>query len=259
MRVSSFRFRRAVSAFVFTVSVVPATALMAQQAQPLASGTTIPVRFSQTLTAQRSKPGDAVRAVTTQPIQLADGKRIAAGAQVLGSVVATKTYQFDAAPYAHQQPSSLAIRFTEIRTTEGALPLHVTVRAVASASELREAEQAVDTDGQGPLTESRLIGGPVYSTLATSITSASGDVIAYKNAGGIVGRLLPSVAEQGELSCDASASEQAVGPFAPSACGAYGFDGAALVGGTADSSFTLLQPGYQARIDTGSAALLETL
>jgi hypothetical protein len=257
MRVSRFCFHPLTAVLVLAVLALEANTLTAQTPALLAPGVTIPVRLQQALTTQRNRPGDPVRAVTTQEMVI-NNKRIPAGTQVLGSVVAVKAFHFDTAPYAHQEPSSIAIRFTEMRTPEGALPLNVSVRALASAGEVRSAQRGMGTDSQGPITESRLIDGPFYFTMDTEIPSASGNVIAYKRSGGMFGRLLQASADSGALRCDAGMTEQAVGPFSPSACGAYGFDGAALLDGTVAASFTLVQSGQQAYLENGSVALLET-
>jgi hypothetical protein len=256
MRVSLLRSQIVLAALCATAFTSQPASAQGQQQKPLPAGTAIPIRFTRDLTAHRIKPGEPVRAVTTEEIQLPEGRRIPAGSVVLGEVVEAKAFHFDSAPYAHQQPSTLAIRFERVETPAGSLPLNVTTRALASPGAVRSVDHVQETDGLGPETEARLIGGPVYSTLEPRIVAANGDAIAYRKAQGVVARLAASSDPQTALVCNAGESEQAVGVFAPTACGAYGFDGAALAGGE-QASLTLEETGHTARIGAGSLALLE--
>ncbi len=230
-----------------TAAIVPA------QSQVLPQSTAIPVRFDHSIDTRKAKVGDAVTAKTIQVVILQDGKSIAKGSTLTGHVVSLGVFSFDQTPYAHQKPSLLSIHFDTLRNGNADVPVNVSVRAIASTIDSREASyphSTIDTDHLG---ETTMIGGATYTPLDKMIQSEDGDAIAYNRKDGVFARLIASG------SCEATDSEQAIGIFSPDACGAYGFGGDSLVATGRDGSgtFTLALHGHSVKLYAGSTALLQ--
>jgi hypothetical protein len=93
----------------------------------------------------------------------------------------------------------------------------------------------------------------------SQVRSQDGDTVGYRRSGGVYAHLI-SASGNGPDSCDASNTEQSMGPFSASACGLYGFTDLTLVGtgrtGEA-STLTLVSNRRSPKIWAKSAALLE--
>src|SRR5580698_1247481 len=94
--------------------------------------TTLPIAFSQSISAEHAKAGDSVLAKTIQVVQLPGGGLIPAGSRITGHVVAANGFAYDKTPYAQQKPSVLSVHFDSVQVNGESLPLNVTVRAMAS-------------------------------------------------------------------------------------------------------------------------------
>ena len=223
------------------------------QSQVLPQSTAIPVRFEHSIDTKKAKVGDVVTAKTIQAVALPSGKSIAKGALLVGHVVALDAFHFDQTPYAHQKPSMLSIHFDKLQTGDAAIPVSLSVRAIASTIDSREAAypHGIDeTDHVGTMT---LIGGTTFSPLDKMIQSEDGDAIGYNRRTGVFARLIPSG------SCDGTNTEQSIAIFSPDACGAYGFGGDYLADNGRDGSgtFTLALRGHSVKLYAGSTALLQ--
>lgn len=240
-----------VGAIVLSVAAIEAQA--AGAALSLPASTAIPVRFEHSVDAKHAKDGDVVTAKTMQEIALPGGQRIANGSLLTGHVVAAETFRFDLTPYAHQKDSTLSIHFDKIDVGGASIPVNLSVRAVASVLESKDASYPHsydDTDHVGTIT---LIGGLSYSPLDKMIQNEDGDAIAYNRRHGIVARLVAAG------SCSGTSTEQAVGIFSPNACGVYGFGSESMpqTGSDGSGTFTLASHGHSIKLYAGTTALLQ--
>ena len=238
---------------VTNLAVCTAGTTVPAQSQVLPQSTAIPVRFEHSIDTKKAKVGDVVTAKTIQAVALPSGKSIAKGALLVGHVVALDAFHFDQTPYAHQRPSMLSIHFDKLQTGDAAIPVSLSVRAIASTIDSREAAypHGIDeTDHVGTMT---LIGGTTFSPLDKMIQSEDGDAIGYNRRTGVFARLIPSG------SCDGTNTEQSIAIFSPDACGAYGFGGDYLADNGRDGSgtFTLALRGHSVKLYAGSTALLQ--
>jgi len=228
-------------------------------AQPIPPSTAIPVRFPHTVMAGRSRPGDAVAAMTTQAIDLPGGLVLPAGSLLTGHVVASTAFAFNSAPYAAQQPSVLSIHFDSLEAAGRELPVRLSLRAVAGpvSSENAATPHGLDEIDWSPT--QTLIGGDTTSNLQGTVLSPDGSMVGYRRKDGLFARLI--AASAGAVPCDASATEQSVGDFSPDACGVYGVGGVSLAAGGSqgEGTFVLQSRLRSVALPAGSTALLEEI
>jgi hypothetical protein len=243
------------------ILLLSSTAVLAQvgktASEPpvLEAPTTLPIVFTKTVSANRSRIGDSVSAKTSQIVHLPNGEVIPAGAKISGHVVAANSFVYDKTPYARQKQSALSIKFDSLEFQEGTLPINVTVRAMADpvTSEDARTPLASDVDPQGTVTQ---IGGDQLTPSQHEVFSRDGDVVAYNRRGGVYAHL---IANGG---CDGSSVEVSVGIYSASACGLYGFARvfAQETGSEAKpSTLTLVSTHVSPKIWKNSTALLEVL
>jgi len=234
-------------------AVCATTAQVAAQSQALPQSTAIPIRFEHSIDAKKSKAGDAVSAKTMQEVVLPDGRTILKGSTVIGHVVSLESFHFDQTPYMHQKPSVLSIHFDTLRNGDTVIPVNLSVRAIASTIDSREAAYPHSTDDTDHVGMMALIGGTTFSPLEKRIESEDGDAIGYNRKTGVFARLMASGP------CHATDTEQSIAIFSPDACGAYGFGGDYLAESGQDGSgtFTLALRGHSVKLYAGSTALLQ--
>ncbi len=237
------------------VALIFASSVAFAQTPNLAAPATLPVTFTKTLSAQHAKVGDPVEARTIQRVLLPSGTSIPSGARVLGHVVNANGFSYDKTPYATQKPSILSVHFDSIQVSGQAVPLNVTVRAIATPIATWDAQkpQASDMD---PLATTTQIGGDQLIPSQSEVRNMDGDVVAYNKRDGVYAHL---IARGG---CDGSNVEVSVALFSASACGAYGFANVSLVerGTPAQpSTLTLVSTHGSPEIWKHSTALLEVL
>ncbi len=221
----------------------------------LAAPTVLPVAFTNTLSAKKSHPGDVVTAKTTQVVPLADGTAIPRGARIIGHVVAANPFLYDTTPYARQKQSVLSLHFDSVEVGEKAIPLDVTVRALADPITSQEAQTPInhDIDASGSTVQ---IGGDQRYPWNAPVVNTDGDVVAYSRHGGVYAHLIANGA------CDGSSVEVSVGIYSASACGLYGFamTSAREMGNAANpSTLTLVSTHVSPTLWKNSTALLEVL
>jgi hypothetical protein len=217
--------------------------------------TTLPIVFTRSVAAKGAHVGDRVTAQTTQPVHLADGAVIPSGAKVSGHVVAADPFAYDKTPYAKQKPSQLSISFDSIEFGGQALPLSVTVRAMAGPVDSQRARMPLsyDLDPSQTMTQ---IGGDQMARGQSEIVNRDGDVVEYNKHDGVYAHLIANGP------CDGSDSEVSVGIYSASACGLYGFyqTSAEEVGSVAHpSTLTLVSTRVSPKIWKNTTALLEVL
>lgn len=216
---------------------------------------TLPIVFTRTIDAKSSHVGEVVSAKTTQIVQLANGAVIPRGAKITGHVMAANPFLYDTTPYAKQKPSVLSVHFDSVQVGGAAVPLDVTVRALASPLASMDARAPInhDIDPSGATIQ---VGGDERYPWSAPVTNQDGDVVAYSRRSGVYAHLIANGP------CDGSSVEVSVGIFSASACGLYGFDrtSAERVGSVAHpSTLTLVSTHDSPKIWKDSAALLEVL
>lgn len=235
------------------LAVYAASVTVPAQSQVLPQSTAIPVRFEHSVDTKKAKVGDQVTARTIQVIALPGGSSIPKGALLVGHVVVLDAFHFDQTPYAHQKPSMLSIHFDKLQTVDAAIPVNLSVRAIANTIDSREAAYPHSTDDTDHVGMMILIGGTTFSPLVKTIQSEDGDAIGYNRKNGVYARLMPSG------TCNGTDTEQSIAIFSPDACGAYGFGGDYLANSGQDGSgtFTLALRGHSVKLYAGSTALLQ--
>lgn len=246
--------------FPFLALLVASSAVSALAAQPpaaikLDAPTTLPIVFTRSIDAKTAHAGDPVTARTTQVVHLPDGATIPGGTKIIGHVVAASRFTYDATPYARQKPSGLSIHFDSIEVGGQALPLNVTVRAMADpvSSAQARAPLSYDLDPSQSVTQ---IGGDQLVRGQSEVVNSDGDVVEYSKHDGVYAHLIAN----GE--CDGSSVEVSVDIYSASACGLYGFyRTSADERGSAEhpSVLTLVSTHVSAKIWKNSTALLEVV
>jgi hypothetical protein len=246
---------------VVNVAFYGAAATLPAQPQVLPADTAIPISFVHSVDAKKAKIGDPVMARTIQVIPLPGGNSIPKGTPVTGHVVAVEPFQFDPTPYAHQKPSLISIHFDQLQLGSAVMPVNLSVRAIASTIDSREAARPHyldETDRVGTIT---LIGGTEFTPFDKMIQSDGGDGIGYIRKGGVFAKLIGSGSSGlgPSIHCRGTEAEQSVAIFSPDACGAYGFDGDYMAENGQDGSgtFTLAVRGRSEKLYAGSTALLQ--
>jgi hypothetical protein len=237
------------------IALAFASSVAVAQNSTLAAPTTLPVTFAKTISANHAKPGDMVEARTFQRVQLLGGGSIPSGARVVGHVVSANGFAYDKTPYAHQRASTLSVHFDSIQVNGQAVPLNVTVRAIATPVATWDAKKPQSSD-MDPLATTTQIGGDQLIPSQSEVRNMDGDVVAYNKKGGVYAHLIA----RGD--CDRSDVEVSVGVFSASACGAYGFANVSLTEhGTAaqPSTLTLISIHGSPKIWKDTTALLEVI
>jgi hypothetical protein len=217
--------------------------------------TTLPITFTNTVSADRARVGDIVHAKTTQPARLATGELIPAGTAVVGHVAAASAFVYDKTPYAKQKESVLEIQFDSLHIAGHDVPLKVTVRAMADPLTTWGAREPKSSD-LDPLATVTQIGGDELVPSQAEVVDRNGDVVAYNRRNGVYAHLIA------RAGCDASTNEVSVDIFSASACGLYGFASVAAreTGSTTSPSrLSLISTHTSPKIWKHSAALLELL
>lgn len=227
-------------------------------AAELPSDTTVPVVLQKTVDAGKVKPGDTVRAKTTEAVSVS-GTEIGKGATLIGHVVEARPFVFDPTHYAVQKASYLSIHFDQVLEKGAAIPLNVSVRALANSREAYEASRPHYMDETDSLGTMELIGGDHYSPIGKELRSADDeDIVGYIHKQGVFAHLLPS--DSATFACNGTNTEQAVGVFSADACGLYGFKDVAMIangGGAEKGTFRLESRHYTVKLYAGSAVLLQ--
>ncbi len=217
-------------------------------AQNLPAGTALPVAVGTTLTAKGSKAGQKIDGKLMQELRLQSGV-IKSGAHVTGHVVSVKK------PGAGG--SSIVVQFDQLQNEHQAIPLNVSVRAVAASNSVFNAglPSGNNTD-QDPsdMWVTRQVGGEYVFRARGYVESDHGKVGVWDGRG-VWGKLQPAA------NCDDSqinADLQALWVFSTTACGAYDLPDTTLAhaGNTPPLGQVTLQSTKNVEIHGGSGWLL---
>jgi hypothetical protein len=253
---------RAVTTLSFCLTSL-GLAMAVSQTGALPVSTAIPVSFTHSIEAGKTKPGTVVTAKSIQFVSLPDGRSLPKGTVVVGHVVDDGVFQFDSAPYAHQKPSYISIHFDRIKSGNLTVPINVTVRALANTIESEEASRPHYLDETDRVGTMNLIGGGEYTPFDHEIKGDDGDAIGYNRKQGVFARLLASesATSGSTVECRGTETEQSIAIFSPSACGLYGFDTIYMPqnGSSGDGTFRLESRHHTIKLYAGSTALLQVL
>jgi hypothetical protein len=199
-----------------------------------------------------------------QEIVLPDGQILAKNSALVGHVVEARSYVFDPTPYAVQRPSSLSVHFDSITTGGVAIPVALSVRALAGARSSAEAAAPHELLDTGIAPTMIQIGGDSYSPAGKIVMSQEGDVVGYNRKAGVFARLIAGDYSSiySSYSCEPTSVEQSVAVFSAGACGLYGFSDKDYISenGRGDGgTFRLEAIGHNAELSAGSTALLQVV
>ena len=246
---------RIASGLLIIASSLAAAAQSIGTGIPLAPQTTLPIVFTNTISARNARSGDVVHAKTLQTVLLGNGRSIPAGARVVGHVMEAMPFIYDKTPYAKQKNSILAIHFDSVEADGAKLPLHVTVRAMADyfATNAAREPKSTDLDPLGTLT---LVGGDLLTPSQSEVRDRDDDVVGYNRHGGVYAHLIANGR------CDGTSREVSMGIYSASACGLYGYTNLSATefgSAAAPSNLTLVSHRRSPEIVKQSTALLEVL
>jgi hypothetical protein len=180
-------------------------------------GTILPIRVG-SLSSEKSKPGDLVKARIMQDVPLGNGSKLRAGSTVLGRIV-------DVIPATPGASATVTLKFDTVLQGKTSIPVLTHLRAIASTLEVQSAQ--TPTTGPGK--------GDVFDWMSTiqvggeAVYGIGGDVM---NGDRVVGRavydgVLAEPNAKDGTNChgpvDGNDRLQAFWVFSSDACGAYGF------------------------------------
>jgi hypothetical protein len=201
---------------VVSSAAVPSQNSLEHQAS-IPPGTILPLRLG-SLSSDKSKKGETIKARIMQDVPLGNGSKLRAGSTVLGRIVEVTR----AAP---GKKATLALKFDTVLQGKTSIPVLTHLRAFASTLEVEFAQ--TPTIGPGK--------GDVYDWLST--TQVGGEIVYGKwgevmNGDRVVGRsvydgVLAQVSAREGTKCrgpiEGNDRPQAFWVFSSDACGAYGF------------------------------------
>jgi hypothetical protein len=228
-------------------------------AQQIPAGTALPVMLSSTLDAKKDKPGRKISARVMQEVRLPGGASIPAGARVVGHILQVSS----ATP---ASASRLVVKFDQVDSRGHSFPLTTSLRAVASMTEVFEAQLPTNNfDEYGTTiadwTTVQVGGDAVYRGNGTVI-SPDNRVVGSATVGGSVTAKLMAVPDRGcRGAIDGDDREQALWVFSTTACGAYGFPELKIAhtGKSAPVGEIVLESPVNVQVRGGSGLLLRVI
>jgi hypothetical protein len=181
-------------------------------------GTILPVQLNSTLDSRKMKPGQPITARVMQDVPLPAGRKVPAGAKLLGHVVSTASGPAGGA--------RLTLQFDSVKFNHRSLAVNTNLRALASMMEVEYAQlPLVGSDRGTPWawSNTRQIGGEIAYGQGGAVYHG-GEKVGYSPAGG--GALvIPRSAPGNRCPEEAPANQrpQALWLFSSDACGLYGF------------------------------------
>jgi hypothetical protein len=181
------------------------------------AGTILPLRLP-SLSSQKSKKGELIKARVMQDVPLPNGEKIRAGAIVLGRVL-------DAIPATPGNQAALILTFDTLIQRGESIPITTSLRALASTLEIDSAQipdmGAGESDVYDWLPTTQVGGETVYG-LGGPV--ARGDTVVGRSvAGGVLVNVSAEAGARCRGSVEGNPAPQALWVFSSDACGVYGF------------------------------------
>lgn len=234
---------------------------LSAQSRQFPPSTTFPVEFVHSIDAGKAQPGMNVMARTRQAVLLPNGGSVPAGSLFLGHVVRSTAFAPPKTPYATAAPSTLSIRFDELRENGASTAVDLTVRAIAGPITSHQAEIPHFRDETDTVGTHILIGGETFSPLEEKLLSPSGSVVGFVRKQGVFARLLSAENDERDymVKCTATLTEQSVDIFSADACGVYGLKTVSLHNAEdhEQGTFVLESRSQTVKLYAGSTALLQ--
>jgi len=200
--------------FLFVTLIAFSTQLFGQDEIPV--GTILPVQLNSSLRSDKAQVGEPISARIMQDVPLPGGRKIHAGAKVIGHIVAAR-------PAVNGMMADLSLRFDTLATGRRRVPMITNLRALATMMDVSEAQVPESGPDRGTSEDewtTDQIGGEVVYR---------GGVVAHGS--NIVGNsvlgsgVLVHVAAKPGLKCrgevDGNDQLQALWVFSSDACGLY--------------------------------------
>ena len=183
--------------------------MMVTAPQVLPAGTALPVEVGATLSAKNARAGQKIEGRLMQEVRLPSGFVIKKGSRISGKIISV------------QRPSGITLRFDQLQDEHQAIPLNVSLRAIADSASVFQAALPVDASTSEASDEwvTQQIGGDYVFRGRGYVSSDQGQVGRWTGTG-VWGKLGPG----GDcIDSDDNGDEQALWIFSGTACGAYGF------------------------------------
>jgi hypothetical protein len=223
----------------------------ARTADPIPTGTILPVSLNSTLRSDKSPNGATITATVMQDVPLGKGERLRKGTRLTGHVVEAIT------PGPGADESKISFQFDRVRLGRLTIPIATTLRAVASRSEVLAATpQLTSTEYADNQVQ---IGGDQISYGEGGPVMVGSQVVGRYTSQGVLANADQDLGTPRETTIDNDARPQAFWLFSVNARGAYGFgDLTILQSGRAEplGEVTLASYRKAVKLDKGSAMLL---
>lgn len=188
------------------------------QEMTIPPGTILPIRLG-SLSSEKAKQGDLIKARIMQDVPLENGSRLRAGSKVVGRIIAVNAASSGTR-------AALTMRFDTILQGKESIPVVTHVRAMASTLEVESAQVPPigpsESDVYDWLPTTQIGGEIVYGKWGDVF---NGDRVVGRSVGGDAVLAQPNAQEgtkcQGPV--EGNDRPQAFWVFSSDACGAYGF------------------------------------
>lgn len=191
------------------------SALLAQTVIP--PGTVLPTQLNSSLNSQKSKSGQKISARVMQDVPLPNGRKIPAGAKVIGQVM-------DVTPGSTGTPAQVTLKFERVEFDHQSITVNTTLRALASMLEVEAAQippGGTDRGTPWAWTNRDLIGDEAAYGEGGPVAHG-GEIVGHSQYGGV---LMPARANRA-AGCRGDfgypTQLQAFWVFSSDACGVYG-------------------------------------
>jgi hypothetical protein len=240
---------------VFLLLSASATGLYAQTAVP--PGTVLPVRLDTSVSSAKSKPEQIVTARVTQNVLLPGGSEVRQGTKVVGHLVKL-------VPASGNSAAEMILAFDSIKLAGRTVPLHASLRALASNLEVADAQTPKYFDDATPSTygTTTQVGGEVVYRGGGHVMYGE-TVVGEPVYGGVLSRTRANLDKGCRGTVAGNDQPQSLWIFSSNACGAYGLPHVTIARAgrrdpqgeivlTSDNTRTLM-------VRSGSAMLLRVL
>lgn len=206
-------------------------------------GATLPVTLTRTLNPEHLAPGQPVIARFFQRVPVSPGVYLPSKTEIIGQVVSS-------------DPSSLSIRFDQLRWKGETVPVHVKLLAAASYMNVSATQMPVGgapdrgTSSPADWTTRQVGGDEVYrSAGAGGVYDRYSQPVGHADLTGVYAPPLPG-----------DGQPRSMGPFSTTATGLHGLTGFTLLSaGGPDTPITLKVDNPKAKFVSGGALLLEVV
>lgn len=229
-----------------------------QDTLAIPAGTILPVKINHGFTSKDAKTGQSITARVMQDVPLPNGRKIPAGAKVIGTVLSSS-------PARSGTGGRISARFDQLELHHRRIPIVTDLRALASFMEVNYAGVPETTIGFGTpyvWATTRLIGGDEKYGVGSVVTDQDSKTVGIGLDGGVLVHVRgkPGTKCRGPL--DGEDHLQALWVFSSDACGVYGMLGTTIshAGRTEPvGEFELSAEKGEVKVRSGSGALLRVV